>query len=200
MTPPIVKWPDLHRHWRQAVVVARALNRAGISAFPLRSIPALSIETPPEYASGDEIVGPARRRTIRSALRSAGYYTSENGLLAADGWPALLEHPAPPDTFSEYPTTAIERIVGQSARIALLRPTQAVLLLLRKNSGRIEPPLQQELLHLVWEQSVDLTNVSLWAGAMGYRRLFVVLPALRARQCQGIELRRRGEFDSLLPR
>ncbi|MEZ4651252.1 MAG: hypothetical protein R3E97_21165 [Candidatus Eisenbacteria bacterium] len=200
MTPPIAKWPDLHPHWRQAVVVARALNRAGISAFPLRSIPAISIETPPEYAVDTDVVGPRRRNMIRRALRSAGYYPHDDGLLAADGWPALLEYPMPPETFGECPTGVIERIVSHAGRIALLLPTQAVLLLLRRNAGRIEPPLQQELLHLVWEQSVDLTNVSLWAGAIGYHRLLVVLPALRARQYQGIELRRRGEFDSLLPR
>jgi hypothetical protein len=91
------------------------------------------------------------------------------------------------------------RIASTPGNIALLSPTQAVFLLLRTNAGRMEAPVQQELLHLVWEQTVDLRLVGLWAGTAGYRRLFAILPALRSRQFQGAELRRRGEFCSLLP-
>ena len=199
MTPPLPRWPDLHVHWRQAVFTARALNRSGVSAFPLRSVPALSVETVDEYGTEHGIAGPARRKLISRALRTAGYRSLGAGSLGVDGWPARLEHPGPPESLAGDPAKEPVRIASTPGSIGLLTPTQAVLLLLRTNSGRMEPALQQELLHLVWEQTVDLRLVALWAGATGYRRLFALLPALHWRQFQGAELRRRGEFQSLLP-
>lgn len=199
MTPPLPRWPDLHLHWRQALEAARTLNAAGVSALPLRALPALSVSTLPEYRGNRAIAGPRRRALIQTALGDVGYACAAGGTLRADGWPAVLVYPGTPESLRDDPAAILAEVTALPDRIALLTPTQSVLLLVRTNGGRVEPALQHELLHLAWEQEIDLGFVAQWAGETNHGRLFALLPTLRHWQARGREQRRRGAFASFLP-
>ena len=182
------------------IAVARLLNGGGVSAAPLRRLSVLSIFDDEEYENYDvDLISPRRRLRIASVLTQAGYRQASGRVFqGSEGAPIVFPKPG---VLGSDPSRPAAELLSRGAAVALVTPTQALLLYLHQFGDEDAEKLWEELTALVWEQPANLDKVSDWARAAGRQRVFLQLrDDLEAAQAEGVELRRRHRFRSRLPR
>jgi len=197
----------------QLTEIARALNRAKVSAAPCAWLPALSIFDDEHYENYDyDMVGPGERRRLVRALESAGFRQKSGRILVkvgaprraeSPGEPTALEFPRPTRLLAGDPALEFEKVVDRGKTIALATPTQILLTTLRR--GLLGEGAEAELVALVREQPANLDKVEEWlrrgpSESEGLKRFLRWRAGMDEAQEEGFELRRRGRFRSELPR
>lgn len=179
------------------VEAARSL-RSEVAAIPCPWLPALSIFDDEHYENYDyDIVGPADRRRIARALASAGFRQTSGRILQSPQ--LVLEFPKPTRLLAGDPAIELERVLERRESVPFATPTQVLLSTLRRLRDDALDVLESDLVAFVREQPANLDKVRDWlrdTPAAG--RFARVLPALRAAQDEGFDLRRRGVFRSEL--
>ena len=183
------------------IEIARALNRAGLSAAPLRRLALVSIFDDDEYENYDlDLISPRRRLRIAATLAAAGFRQTSGRVFEAPRGGDPVAFPKPGILGSD-PSRPAGELLARGDAITLVTPTQALLLYLHRFGGEDAASLSGELSALVWEQPANLDKVRDWARAAGRGRVFARLRgALDESQAEGIELRRAKRFRSRLPR
>lgn len=178
---------------------ARILNRGGVSAAPMARLPILSIFDDDEYENYDiDMIPPRRRSKLVKALVAEGYRQS-SGRRIKDPDGARFEFPRPAALGTDPSRPAADLLGGGGS--VLVTPTQALLLYLHRCGDLGAGAVADELRGLVWEQPANLAKVAEWTRPAGRGALFAELrPVLDEAQREGIDLRKRREFRSRLPR
>jgi len=183
-----------------AVEIASWLNPEGVSAAPCGWLSAISIFVDERYENYDyDLIGPRARRRISQVLQDHGLRQLNGRVFeSAKG---RVEFPRPSRTLATDPAEEFERVLDRGSAIAFATPTQVLLTTWRREGPRLPEARQSDLVELVREQPANLDKVRDWLrrteSATDFQRC---RPELEAAQEDGIELRRRGMFQSRLPR
>ena len=112
-----------------------------------------------------------------------------------------LQFPASTETLLTDPAHPVLAALWRDpGSIVWATSTQVLLCLLHESGGQHERRLQQELLHLVWEQPAELDLVRHHARLAGLSKVQSLPAPLARSQADGVKQRRNHEFRSLLPR
>ncbi len=181
--------------------IARRLNRGDLSAAPLRRLSAVSIFDDEEYENYDlDLISPLRRLKIAALLTGAGFRQTSGRRFAAPEGGAPVVFPKPGILGSD-PSRPADELLERGGTVVLVTPTQALLLYLHRFGHPSAETLAEELTELVWEQPANLDKVEDWARAGGTGSTFSRLRRrLEDAQAEGVDLRRRRQFKSRLPR
>lgn len=182
------------------VEIAGWLNQSRVSAAPCDWLAAISIFVDEHYENYDyDLIGPRARRRISQVLVDRGF-RQLNGRVF-EGPEGRIEFPRTTRTLASDPARELELVVDQAIGAAFATPTQVLLTTWRREGPRLPATRQSDLVELVREQPANLDKVRDWLrrteSETDFRRC---RPRLDAAQKEGFELRRRGVFQSRLPR